>query len=49
VQDYRIYLNRHLAPHFGDRDLDKIDPDDVVSYMAAKCRKGSHRRRFKAT
>lgn len=40
VQDYRIMLARHLIPHFGERSLDKLEPEDVVSYMAAKRREG---------
>jgi len=40
LQDYRIILSRHLAPFFGDRPLERVKPDDVVAYMAAKARSG---------
>lgn len=40
IQDYRIMLNRHLTPFFGERPLDRIKPDEVVAYMAAKQRAG---------
>ena len=38
LDDYRIMLRRHLAPHFGSTPLDRIRPDDVASYMAIKSR-----------
>jgi integrase len=40
VQDYRLMLDRHLVPHFDSKPLDRIDPDDVVGFMAAKRRAG---------
>lgn len=40
VQDYRIMLDRHLVPHFGDKPLDRLGPDDVVGFMAAQRRGG---------
>lgn len=40
VQDYRIMLVRHLDPYFGSKTLDRIEPDHVVGYMAAKRRAG---------
>ena len=40
VQDYRIMLDRHLVPHFGDKPLDRVGPDDVVGFMAVKRRAG---------
>ncbi len=40
VQDYRIMINRHLAPHFQTTAIDRIKPEDVVSYIASKSRAG---------
>lgn len=40
VQDYRIMLVRHLAPHFGGKAIERITPDDVAAYVAAKARDG---------
>jgi integrase len=40
VQDYRIMLARHLVPHLGGKALDRVEPDDVLGYMAAKRRAG---------
>ena len=40
VQDYRIMINRHLAPHFQTTAIDGIKPEDVASYIAAKSRDG---------
>jgi Stage II sporulation protein E (SpoIIE)/Phage integrase, N-terminal SAM-like domain len=40
VQYYRIMLDRHIVPFFGDRPLERIDPDRVAAYMAAKRRDG---------
>jgi len=40
VQDYRIMINRHLAPHFQATAIDRIKSEDVVSYIAAKSRAG---------
>jgi integrase len=45
VQDYRIMLDRHLVPYFGDRPLDRIEPHDLVGYMAAKRRRGGRARK----
>ena len=36
VQDYRIMLDRHLAPFFAGRALDTIDAELVRGYMTAK-------------
>jgi integrase len=36
IQDYRGYLRRHLVPHFGERTLDRIEPEQVEHYMHAK-------------
>ncbi len=40
VQDYRIMINRHLAPHFQTTAIERIKPEDIVSYIAAKSRAG---------
>jgi integrase len=40
IQDYRIILERHLGPYFDAKALDRIEPDDVVGYMAVKRRAG---------
>ena len=40
IQDYRIMLRRHLVPFFGERPLERISGDDVVSYIAAKSQEG---------
>jgi integrase len=40
VQDYRIMLRSHLAPFFGAKAIDRITPDEVTSYMAAKRHQG---------
>jgi integrase len=40
VQDYRIMINRHLAPHFRTTAIDRIKPEDVASYIATKSRDG---------
>jgi integrase len=40
VQDYRIMINRHLAPHFQTTAIDRIKPEDVASYIATKSRAG---------
>jgi integrase len=36
VQDYRIMVRRHLAPHFGSTAIERIKPADVEAYLAAK-------------
>jgi hypothetical protein len=36
IADYRGYLRRHLAPFFGDRPMDRIDPAKVEAYLHAK-------------
>ncbi len=43
IQDYRGYLSRHLVPHFGERPLDRIDPEHVEGYMHAKLATLIHR------
>ncbi|HWY90333.1 MAG TPA: site-specific integrase [Solirubrobacteraceae bacterium] len=40
VQDYRIMVRRHLAPHFRTTAIDRITPDDVAAYIATKSRAG---------
>jgi integrase len=40
VQDYRIMVNRHLAPHFHTTPIDRIKPEHVVSYITTKTREG---------
>ena len=40
VQDYRIMIRRHLAPHFHTTAIEKIRPEDVAAYIAAKSRDG---------
>jgi integrase len=40
VQDYRIMVNRHLAPHFHTTAIDRITPEHVVSYITTKSRDG---------
>lgn len=40
VQDYRIMLRKHLAPHFAAKPVEKITADDVAAYMALKRRDG---------
>ena len=36
VQDYRIMINRHLAPHFQTKAIERIKPEDITSYIAVK-------------
>ena len=40
VQDYRIMLTRHIGPFLGTKAIDRIGPDDVAAFMAAKSREG---------
>ena len=40
IADYRGYLNRHLAPFFGGRPMDKIDRARVEAYLLAKKHEG---------
>jgi integrase len=39
IADYRGYLRRHLAPFFGDRPMDRIDPAKVEAYPARQARR----------
>lgn len=36
VQDYKCILNAHLVPFFGEKQIDRIKPDDFAAYMRAK-------------
>ncbi len=40
VQDYRIMVARHLAPHFRKAAIDRITADDIAAYIASKSRAG---------
>jgi integrase len=40
IHDYKIILNRHLIPFFGDRSLERVKAEDVIAFMAAKQRDG---------
>jgi len=40
IADYRGYLRKHLAPYFGERSLEKIDPARITGYLLAKKRAG---------
>lgn len=44
VQDYTIMLNRHLAPFFAGRGLDRIDGDLVAAYRQTKLSEGLARK-----
>ena len=41
VEEYRSYLAVHLAPFFGDADIDKISPARIEAFIAAKRRDGA--------
>ncbi|MGH2833126.1 MAG: tyrosine-type recombinase/integrase [Solirubrobacteraceae bacterium] len=37
VQDYRIMLNKHLVPYFGEnKPIERIEPRAITAYMSAK-------------
>ena len=38
--DYGYILRRHLGPFFDAKGIDRITPDEIVAYMAAKARDG---------
>jgi integrase len=40
VQDYRIFVRKHLAPHFAGKGITRITTDDVASYLTIKSRQG---------
>ncbi len=40
LSDYRSMLRRHVEPFFGNRAIERIAPDDLRSYLAAKKRDG---------
>lgn len=41
VQSYRWMLSGHLLPHFARTRLDRISPEDIDRYKAAKLREGA--------
>jgi len=45
IQDYRLILDRQLAPLFGERPLDRIDSEQVAAFVAAQARPGLRGRR----
>jgi integrase len=40
IKDYRGYLRGHLEPFFGDRPIDRIDPERVAAYLRRKLEVG---------
>jgi integrase len=40
IDDYRGYVRVQLAPHFGTKPLEKITPEDVERFIAAKLKQG---------
>lgn len=40
IEEYRSYLNIHLAPFFGATPLDKVTPTRIEAFMAAKREEG---------
>ena len=36
IADYRGYLRRYLAPFFGDRPMDRLEPASIERYLHAK-------------
>lgn len=38
IADYRSILRSHLGPWFGSRAIERIDPDDIAAYAAAKAK-----------
>ena len=40
VADYGSILRRHIAPHFGAKAIQRVGPEDLAAYMAAKSRQG---------
>lgn len=40
IQDYRIILDRHLIPFFGERPIDRIASEDVTAFLVAQGRAG---------
>jgi hypothetical protein len=40
LQGYESFLRVHLAPFFGDRPLQRIEPRDVEAFIAASRRSG---------
>lgn len=40
IQDYRIMLNRHLVPYFGETKVDRITTPEATRYVGLKRREG---------
>lgn len=40
VEDYRIYLNRHLIPYFSDIPVSEITSEDVENFIVAQRKNG---------
>lgn len=40
LDDYHSMLRKHFEPFFGSRPIERIDPDQVRGYMAAKSQEG---------
>jgi integrase len=40
IQDYRLILDRQLVPFFGERDLGRIDREDVTAFLGTQARAG---------
>jgi integrase len=40
IEDYRGYLRRHLEPFFGDRGIERIEPQHVMGYIKRKRAQG---------
>jgi integrase len=43
IEDYRIVLDRHLVPYFGERGIGRIDSEQVTGFLAAQGRSGAAR------
>jgi integrase len=40
IADYRLILDRQLAPFFGERQLDRIDSEQVAAFLAVQAKAG---------
>ena len=40
IGDYRSMKRKHLKPFFGERPLERVDPDEIRRYLRAKRRDG---------
>ncbi len=40
VGNYRSMLHRHLEPYFGERPLERVTPEDIRRFLAAKKNEG---------